>query len=344
MSLDNKLKNFEKNTCYNIWINIKRRIFHLITFLQRQHKDGRGKYSVAIIPHTHKKGLYLRTSFLAIIISMIFLVLILGGVVLYSTKIPEISSTLTTKEAELKSSESHVETLRKEIGYLRISATKFEASLNQTLAVLGIDSNMENKKENLPFGSLSYFLNKNNSSSNDAKELEDLNSLSLYLDQTSKPIEEIGKLLKSQEDLLVDIPTLWPVQNGQGVVTAEFGPAIHPFTGEWYLHKGIDIAARTGTPVISTANGVVVEAGYDRGGYGNYVLVRHKYGFFTKYPHLSRIIVTKSQVLKRGDVVGLMGMTGTATGPHVHYEIHLGTQVVDPRKYLQIPTSIIDKK
>jgi murein DD-endopeptidase MepM/ murein hydrolase activator NlpD len=126
------------------------------------------------------------------------------------------------------------------------------------------------------------------------------------------------------------VPSLWPVR---GQVTAGFGQRMDPFSGEGAFHSGVDISVPFGTKVEATADGIVLEAGPESG-YGNEILIDHGYGLTTKYGHLSRIFVVVGQELKRGQVIGAVGMTGKATGPHLHYEVHIHDTPVNPTKYL----------
>ena len=126
------------------------------------------------------------------------------------------------------------------------------------------------------------------------------------------------------------VPSIWPVR---GQITAGFGQREDPFSGEDAIHKGVDISVPFGTRVQAAADGIVLEAGPESG-YGNEILIDHGYGLATKYGHLSRIFVVVGQVLKRGQVIGAVGMTGKATGPHLHYEVHVKDTPVNPTRYL----------
>ncbi len=119
---------------------------------------------------------------------------------------------------------------------------------------------------------------------------------------------------------------VWPAK---GVFTSGYGP-------RWgRMHKGIDIAAPTGTPIHAAADGVVVSAGWNRGGYGKLVDIRHADGTLTRYAHNSKIIVSKGQRVQQGQRISLMGSTGFSTGPHLHFEIRKGgKKAVNPIAYL----------
>ncbi|BAY84066.1 peptidase M23B [Calothrix parasitica NIES-267] len=119
---------------------------------------------------------------------------------------------------------------------------------------------------------------------------------------------------------------VWPAK---GVFTSGFGP-------RWgRMHKGIDIAAPTGTPIHAAADGVVVSAGWNRGGYGKLVDIRHSDGTLTRYAHNSKIVVRKGQRVQQGQRISLMGSTGFSTGPHLHFEIRKGgKKAVNPIAFL----------
>ena len=122
----------------------------------------------------------------------------------------------------------------------------------------------------------------------------------------------------------------WPVV---GRVTSPYGYRIHPVYGTRKLHSGLDVGAPTGTPIAATSGGEVIFSGV-RGGYGNAVIIDHGGGITSLYGHMSKLGVSKGETVDRGDIVGLVGSTGTATGPHLHFEIRVGGTAVDPAPYL----------
>ncbi|HEY3102388.1 MAG TPA: M23 family metallopeptidase [Pyrinomonadaceae bacterium] len=127
------------------------------------------------------------------------------------------------------------------------------------------------------------------------------------------------------------IPSLWPVV---GALESGVGGRRNPFGGRgWEYHEGQDIDAAYGTPVQAAANGRVTIAGRQRG-YGNVVYIDHGAGLSTRYGHLSQINVAVGQTVTRGQTIGLVGSTGRSTGPHLHYEVRIDNQPVDPRRYL----------
>lgn len=125
-------------------------------------------------------------------------------------------------------------------------------------------------------------------------------------------------------------PSRWPVN---GVLRSSFGERSDPFSGEGAFHTGVDLAVPRGTPVHVTADGVVQSAGWS-GGYGKLIVVDHGDGLQTYYAHLSQFLVLPGQAVRRGQVIGLSGGTGRATGPHVHYEVRVAGTAVNPYKYM----------
>jgi murein DD-endopeptidase MepM/ murein hydrolase activator NlpD len=126
------------------------------------------------------------------------------------------------------------------------------------------------------------------------------------------------------------MPSIWPVR---GQITAGFGQRMDPFSGEGMFHAGVDISVPYGTGVEAAAEGIVLEAD-PVAGYGNEILLDHGYGITTKYGHLSKIYVVVGQVVKRGQLIGAVGMTGKTTGPHLHYEVIVQDTPVNPTRYL----------
>jgi len=118
---------------------------------------------------------------------------------------------------------------------------------------------------------------------------------------------------------------IWPIG---GVVTSEFGPRWGSF------HPGIDIAGPNGAPIAAAKSGVVIYAGFNEGGYGNYVIIDHGDGFVTAYAHQSRLAVKEGASVSQGQVIGYEGSTGFSTGPHLHFEVRSGGTARDPRGYV----------
>ena len=121
-----------------------------------------------------------------------------------------------------------------------------------------------------------------------------------------------------------------------GIITSRFGKRVDPVTKRRNtFHKGIDIAAPSGTPVYAAADGTVTKAEFVKGGYGNLIILKHGDNIATYYGHLSKIIAGKGGRVKRGDLIGRVGTTGKSTGPHLHFEVRRGNQALDPEKFIR---------
>jgi murein DD-endopeptidase MepM/ murein hydrolase activator NlpD len=130
---------------------------------------------------------------------------------------------------------------------------------------------------------------------------------------------------------LADAPSLWPVD---GRVGSSFGERQDPINGEGAFHSGIDIEAPSGTPVRASADAEVASAGM-ASGYGREIVLNHGHDVETVYGHLSAIAVIQGQHVSRGQVIGYVGQSGRATGPHLHYEVRVHNVPVNPHKYLR---------
>lgn len=158
-----------------------------------------------------------------------------------------------------------------------------------------------------------------------------LNNLSLRMAYQFKSFNAIDNMVKNKAKLLAAIPSIQPISNRQlNRVSSGFGYRIDPVYKDRRLHPGLDFTAPIGTPIYATADGVVKDAGFNTGGYGNRVLINHGFGYETLYAHMVRVKARVGTKVKRGEVVGYVGSTGKSTGPHLHYEVHKNGIQLDP--------------
>jgi len=145
-------------------------------------------------------------------------------------------------------------------------------------------------------------------------------------------LQEFGKRLQVRKLVLLATPSLWPVA---GQISSRFGDTRLNFdSGGPRPHRGVDISAPMGTPVIAPADGVVrsVGQGLDL---GRLIIIDHGYGFSTKYGHLKRYFVQTGDKVRKGQTIGAVGSSGSSTGPHLHYEVHIHDRAVNPADYLK---------
>ncbi|NOQ21534.1 MAG: peptidoglycan DD-metalloendopeptidase family protein [Candidatus Aegiribacteria sp.] len=136
--------------------------------------------------------------------------------------------------------------------------------------------------------------------------------------------------LMGKDSELAGIPSIWPVD---GIFVSDFGPRIDPFTGAVRIHKGIDLACVSGTPIYAPADGVIVFVGWT-GGWGLNIVVRHSDRISTRYAHCSVACTVVGQDVTRGDLIARVGSTGRSIAPHLHYEVLINGVQVDPEDYI----------
>jgi len=216
---------------------------------------------------------------------------------------------------------------------------KREANLNIKKTILGLREKQEQTKEEVEKLVIQAETKQSEiediySEKSDllAKTRADKNALLALEREFENKEAEINRILESYK--YGNAPGgkfLWPVSS---YISSGFGWRIHPILGYKRFHSGIDLVASSGTPVKSADGGEVISAVYD-GGYGYSILVYHGGGVATFYAHLSRVLVSTGQRVEKGQVIGNVGSTGWATGPHLHFEVRINGAAQNPLEYLQ---------
>ncbi len=161
-------------------------------------------------------------------------------------------------------------------------------------------------------------------------DLGNLNDISLKADRVARNLDTLTTFFEDQVLQLASTPTIWPTK---GYMSSSYGWRDDPFTGKRTFHHGIDIATSQGNPICATADGTVIQSRTDKIG-GKTIKIKHMFGYVTIYCHLSKFLVKVGQKVKRGEIIGLVGSTGKARGPHVHYEVQLNGKEKNPYYYL----------
>jgi murein DD-endopeptidase MepM/ murein hydrolase activator NlpD len=167
-------------------------------------------------------------------------------------------------------------------------------------------------------------------SGNQAVSLQDAKALALKAEGVEKDLDVLTAYFESQIVKLASNPTIWPTI---GWMSSPFAFRDDPFTGKRQFHYGIDIATNFGNPIVSTADGIVISLANDKMS-GKNIIISHGNGLTTHYLHLSKFLVRSGQRVKRGDVIGLVGKTGKALGPHLHYEVRINNKPTNPYNYI----------
>jgi len=160
------------------------------------------------------------------------------------------------------------------------------------------------------------------------------------LEQLNYKIQDRAEKLSAMESMLIDrtlqkqtLPAGSPAT--EGWISSLFGMRADPITGKMEFHSGVDYAGKRGSPIVTVASGIVTWSGV-RYGYGNMVEINHGNGYQTRYAHNKKNLVVVGQKVDQGQIVALMGSSGRATGPHVHFEVVNNGKSVNPKKYISL--------
>lgn len=162
---------------------------------------------------------------------------------------------------------------------------------------------------------------------------EDMRQFAEDLEHSTNDLFVLRQILKL-------MPLAKPMSNAR--YSSSYGHRRDPFTGRSAFHSGLDLASKTTPQIIATADGVVSLA-ERRGAYGNMVEIKHGLGISTRYGHMSRILVTPGSRVKKGQVIGIQGATGRASGPHLHYEVRFNNRPLNPRGFINAGSSYVSK-
>ncbi|MBN2662288.1 MAG: M23 family metallopeptidase [Bacteroidales bacterium] len=144
----------------------------------------------------------------------------------------------------------------------------------------------------------------------------------------------ILNMVKDRDKMLSSIPSICPLtKKDLKRIGSGFGYRMHPILHVVKMHTGVDLSADRGVPVYASGDGVILRADASSGGYGNCIRINHGYSYQTVYAHLNKMLVVPGQVIKRGQLIGLVGNTGRSTSPHLHYEVRINNKPVNPLNY-----------
>lgn len=303
-----------------------------------------GSYTVVLIPHDgreiKKKSLqtsYFRKAVYTVGIAAIFFFSCVGAMfyVIYqgSTEQRELAEYRQTKqefETKLKELTAMSENMQKEMSALSKLRNQVGEQMKQS--GMNVEPNVTGNA-----GKIDKYAGKGGPSASP------VSNISIILEQNKNLQENLQSEIKAWGNLLTNIksenyriavtPNLWPVDGGY--VSSEFGNRKDPFDNYSHdFHPGVDIAANYGAPIYASASGYVQQAGWN-GGYGKYVRLSHDYGYGTAYGHMSGINVNIGDFVNKGDVIGYVGSTGYSTGPHLHFEVLLYGDPIDPQSLIK---------
>ncbi len=270
--------------------------------------------------------------------SAIILAILVGAVVGLFTNFYQ-NSKITTLQKTNQILKSQLGEMREKIDVVTSKIEKIESFDDEQRLIAGLDKIDKDMRKVGRGGPSLEFTSEINAFPPDTRH--ELADIKIQVDQLDMRIQlaqdsqrKIGEVLEANQERLQHLPTINPVRTGR--ITDTFGIRIDPFIEKPKQHTGIDIAAPVGTPVYATAQGYVEEVHHNyspKHNYGKYIIVNHDYGKRTLYGHLSQIFVKPGQQVNRWDIIGAVGETGRATGPHLHYEVREEDTPVDPLNY-----------
>jgi murein DD-endopeptidase MepM/ murein hydrolase activator NlpD len=266
----------------------------------------------------------------------LFAGLVIGaiGVVLYASffKDPEtarLSREVKFLKGQIADLNEQIDTLELFVGDLQ------EKDDNVYRSIFGAEPYPEHLRRGGVGGSDRYKNLKGYDNSSDIIETQKkINRLQRALVSQSKSFEEVYELAKSKDTMLKCIPAIQPVSNKElKRLASGFGMRIHPIYKIAKMHTGLDFTADIGTEIYATGDGVIESIESKFSGYGQHVIINHGFGYESLYAHMSRVAVRPGQKVRRGQIIGYVGNTGTSTGPHLHYEVIKNGEKVDPSFY-----------
>jgi murein DD-endopeptidase MepM/ murein hydrolase activator NlpD len=260
--------------------------------------------TIMLIPHSHTKPFNLKVPSIGVVISI--LLWCIGTVYVFSVAVD------TFEYHDMKKKLNYYSQQFLELDSTISALKKAETEFKRLFSFGSKDKVIEN-------------IDTSNSGSIDIEHLKE------QIKKTTETVGEIKDYLRLQKDLYLATPKGFPVM---GTISSSYGKREHPRSGEEVFHTGIDISTSPGNPIRATADGIVSFSGWS-GGSGNLVVLEHGFGFSTFYAHNKMNTVKVGQKVSRGEVVGYLGSTGNATGPHVHYEVWKDGRSVNPHTYIK---------
>lgn len=289
-----------------------------------------------LIPHSDQRVRHLRLNALGALLGASGVLGLVAAFIVLATVYAGTEQSLVQKSASLSEVDGQLDQSLAQVKDLMKIYQDFQGTMSGTLRELNIQGSASSSAA-AAGGDLANLVDSQELATGELREVLDVKRLSKALSDAIDPLNQITKVWRNQKKLLSDIPNLWPVTGGRSTICLGFGPTRHPIRGDWYVNRGVDISGQSGLFVVSAANGKVTDVRYDtEGGYGATVEIEHKYGFRTRYANLGTWVVAPGEEVYQGQRIGTLGTSGVEPGNRFHFEIMMGTQVLDPASFLKI--------
>jgi murein DD-endopeptidase MepM/ murein hydrolase activator NlpD len=304
-------------------------------------KKGKEVLTLLIIPHTEKGPVSLkipvnslRFGAAALVMVVLFLAAFIHA---YAFMSGQVADLMYLKEVT-KAQKAEISHLANQTQLLIQQVEEVEALSNQVREILGMPGAAEQEYEEHVLEETFGFAAEESPRQVVGRGGGDRSYVSAALleglrNSLESKAEELQQLFSAAEEYqhrMDHTPSIWPAQ---GRITSQFGYRRSPFTRRQQFHGGVDIGNSPGTPIKAAAHGKVVEASM-LSGWGRLIIIEHGYGFNTYYAHLRGFAVSTGDLVTKGQTIGYMGSSGASTGPHLHYEVHVEGERVDPREYM----------
>jgi murein DD-endopeptidase MepM/ murein hydrolase activator NlpD len=299
--------------------------------------------SVIIVPHTKtstRTFCFTRRALKALAVGATVLGLVLAAVLVDYVRMNVIRGRYKALQAETAEQRTTIAKYEKSISELQSTISHFEAYTKKLNVMAGLKSpevltapagigggEPDREEEPVPETDPSQAAVASGPQILSPGSIQNLNQKALSIESN---LSSLLNFFESDTLRLATTPSIMPAV---GWMSSVFGHRTDPFTGAWTMHYGIDISTNIGNPIMATADGIVIKVQTDKY-LGKNVTISHGNGFTTVYGHMSNFAVKPGQKVKRRDIIGYIGQTGKAAGPHVHYEVWRDGRRVDPRNYL----------
>lgn len=308
---------------------------------KRLQREGHGRFTVMLIPHSENRIVNLRITALALVVLAVLAFGIVSAFFYASTIYSTRARSLDRQTEEVEQARGELDRVRQSVSGLRAGAEEFRAALQPAFDQFDlVEGEADQQSESIgDFAELEALREVG-----DEELLENLyvRVVAELLDDVAQPLGELASIIEAEREFLANLPVLWPLESGRGRIERNWGPSTDPVTGEFAMNQGLAVWDMAGAPVLASAHGRVLRIDFDPDYYGWYLDIEHGYGFRTRYAHLQQIRVRSGDRVTQGQTIGTVGETGRVVEPQLGFEIWLGTENVDPDAFLTVRSSLRD--
>ena len=313
--------------------------------MNRLHRKGQERLTIMVIPHNHEKifSVHINVLMIIFLLGTLAFALLLAGFSYYQKQQVRLEMDqrkddygINYKKAyNIYKSAREIQKTNQELRDRIEDIAVLTGILSQNLDGIPSPSSARSRADDLLFQEILGRIDMA-PGSNYLPPVYALKTASIQFDDELPVLISVNRFLGDGFGVYTGMPMGRPFRTMAGLRdSSPFGIRVDPVTrARLEFHTGLDTSGASGTPIYATADGRVTRIRYNDSGYGNYVILEHKYGYSSLYAHMSRHALNYGQTVKRGQLVGYMGRTGRVTGDHLHYEVHQGRDRIDPLPFV----------